>query len=163
MVFAYWMQNWVANHMTKMVWGNNKHIGCATQRCNGFYFTSCLYRNQLIPSNRVEVEEWSENSVRRFEDGLEDNMSKTQVMVSRAMKLAREAPETEESYAHLGGKLNVTNDIASKINRRKRATWATFGREVIYWPEAFGLRPRYSRHRCCQRYHQILTREQDNH
>ncbi|KAK6016024.1 hypothetical protein OSTOST_18498 [Ostertagia ostertagi] len=47
MVFTYWMQNYVANHMTKIVWGNNRDIGCATQRCNGFYFTSCLYRDYV--------------------------------------------------------------------------------------------------------------------
>ncbi|PIO73755.1 hypothetical protein TELCIR_04269 [Teladorsagia circumcincta] len=30
-----------------MVWGSNQYIGCATQRCNGFYFTSCLYKSYV--------------------------------------------------------------------------------------------------------------------
>ncbi|WKY09582.1 hypothetical protein Q1695_002163 [Nippostrongylus brasiliensis] len=29
--------------LTKMLWAKNQHVGCATHRCHGFYFTSCMY------------------------------------------------------------------------------------------------------------------------
>ncbi|EYC44935.1 hypothetical protein Y032_0445g1586 [Ancylostoma ceylanicum] len=28
---------------TKMAWWNNKHLGCAVQRCRGFFLTACMY------------------------------------------------------------------------------------------------------------------------
>ncbi|KAJ1369408.1 hypothetical protein KIN20_030852 [Parelaphostrongylus tenuis] len=32
------------NRVTKVIWGSNQYVGCATQACCGFYFTSCMYR-----------------------------------------------------------------------------------------------------------------------
>ncbi|KAJ1361713.1 hypothetical protein KIN20_021038 [Parelaphostrongylus tenuis] len=29
----------------QIMWGVNRNVGCATQECNGFYFTSCIYYN----------------------------------------------------------------------------------------------------------------------
>ncbi|RCN52884.1 SCP-like protein [Ancylostoma caninum] len=28
---------------TKMAWWNNKHLGCAVQKCGGFFLTACMY------------------------------------------------------------------------------------------------------------------------
>ncbi|KAE9413625.1 hypothetical protein Angca_006180 [Angiostrongylus cantonensis] len=33
--------------VTKIIWGNNRHVGCATYKCRGFYFTSCMYRKPV--------------------------------------------------------------------------------------------------------------------
>ncbi|KAJ1356741.1 hypothetical protein KIN20_014494 [Parelaphostrongylus tenuis] len=30
--------------VTKIIWGNNRNVGCATRSCDGFYFISCMYR-----------------------------------------------------------------------------------------------------------------------
>uniref|UniRef100_A0A0K0DDB4 SCP domain-containing protein n=1 Tax=Angiostrongylus cantonensis TaxID=6313 RepID=A0A0K0DDB4_ANGCA len=30
--------------VTKIIWGTNRNVGCATRNCDGFYFTSCMYR-----------------------------------------------------------------------------------------------------------------------
>uniref|UniRef100_A0A0K0DPX3 SCP domain-containing protein n=1 Tax=Angiostrongylus cantonensis TaxID=6313 RepID=A0A0K0DPX3_ANGCA len=30
--------------LQNILWGANKYVACATQMCNGFYFTSCMYR-----------------------------------------------------------------------------------------------------------------------
>ncbi|KAE9413624.1 hypothetical protein Angca_006179, partial [Angiostrongylus cantonensis] len=33
--------------VTKVLWGSNRFVGCATVLCRGFYFTSCMYRNPV--------------------------------------------------------------------------------------------------------------------
>uniref|UniRef100_A0A0K0DLH8 SCP domain-containing protein n=1 Tax=Angiostrongylus cantonensis TaxID=6313 RepID=A0A0K0DLH8_ANGCA len=33
--------------VTKIIWGTNRHVGCATKRCDGFYFTSCMYQEPI--------------------------------------------------------------------------------------------------------------------
>ncbi|RCN40503.1 SCP-like protein [Ancylostoma caninum] len=33
----------VVTKFAKMAWWSNTQLGCATHRCNGFYFTSCMY------------------------------------------------------------------------------------------------------------------------
>uniref|UniRef100_A0A0K0D7I7 SCP domain-containing protein n=1 Tax=Angiostrongylus cantonensis TaxID=6313 RepID=A0A0K0D7I7_ANGCA len=37
-------QQRTVTNVAKILWGTNKYVGCATQLCNGFYFTSCMYR-----------------------------------------------------------------------------------------------------------------------
>ncbi|WKY09699.1 hypothetical protein Q1695_002227 [Nippostrongylus brasiliensis] len=34
-----------AKILSKMLWGTNRHVGCATVKCKRFYFTSCMYRD----------------------------------------------------------------------------------------------------------------------
>ncbi|WKY09659.1 hypothetical protein Q1695_002202 [Nippostrongylus brasiliensis] len=29
--------------LARTLWGTNRRVGCATQQCSGFYFTSCMY------------------------------------------------------------------------------------------------------------------------
>ncbi|EYC17203.1 hypothetical protein Y032_0031g2333 [Ancylostoma ceylanicum] len=29
---------------SKMAWWNNRHLGCAIQKCNGFYYVACMYK-----------------------------------------------------------------------------------------------------------------------
>ncbi|KAJ1363974.1 hypothetical protein KIN20_023948 [Parelaphostrongylus tenuis] len=31
----------------QVLWGSNRFVGCATQLCGSFYFTSCMYRNPV--------------------------------------------------------------------------------------------------------------------
>ncbi|KAE9413631.1 hypothetical protein Angca_009232, partial [Angiostrongylus cantonensis] len=33
--------------VTKIIWGTNRNVGCATRNCDGFYFTSCMYREPV--------------------------------------------------------------------------------------------------------------------
>ncbi|VDM55337.1 unnamed protein product [Angiostrongylus costaricensis] len=33
--------------VTKVLWGSNRFVGCATVLCRGFYFSSCMYRNPV--------------------------------------------------------------------------------------------------------------------
>ncbi|VDM55394.1 unnamed protein product [Angiostrongylus costaricensis] len=33
--------------VSKVLWGSNRFMGCATVPCNGFYFTSCMYRDPV--------------------------------------------------------------------------------------------------------------------
>uniref|UniRef100_A0A0K0D7Y6 SCP domain-containing protein n=1 Tax=Angiostrongylus cantonensis TaxID=6313 RepID=A0A0K0D7Y6_ANGCA len=33
--------------VSKVLWGSNRFMGCATVLCNGFYFTSCMYRDPV--------------------------------------------------------------------------------------------------------------------
>ncbi|PIO67805.1 SCP-like protein [Teladorsagia circumcincta] len=35
----------IVRKMTKMIWAKNQYVGCATQNCGSFYFTSCLYKD----------------------------------------------------------------------------------------------------------------------
>ncbi|KJH48918.1 SCP-like protein [Dictyocaulus viviparus] len=37
----------VVTNVTKIIWGSSRTVGCATQLCNGFYLTSCLYRKPV--------------------------------------------------------------------------------------------------------------------
>ncbi|KJH53633.1 SCP-like protein [Dictyocaulus viviparus] len=37
----------IVTNVTKIIWGNNRYVGCATIRCSGFYFTSCMYKNPV--------------------------------------------------------------------------------------------------------------------
>ncbi|KJH53705.1 SCP-like protein [Dictyocaulus viviparus] len=37
----------IITNVTKIIWGNNRYVGCATIRCSGFYFTSCMYKNPV--------------------------------------------------------------------------------------------------------------------
>ncbi|VDM52751.1 unnamed protein product [Angiostrongylus costaricensis] len=37
-------QQKTVTNVAKILWGTNKYVGCATQLCSGFYFTSCMYR-----------------------------------------------------------------------------------------------------------------------
>ncbi|KAJ1363920.1 hypothetical protein KIN20_023983 [Parelaphostrongylus tenuis] len=33
--------------VSKVLWGTNRYVGCATHLCSGFYFTSCMYRDPV--------------------------------------------------------------------------------------------------------------------
>ncbi|KAJ1348165.1 hypothetical protein KIN20_003408 [Parelaphostrongylus tenuis] len=44
-------QNKMITNVTKMIWAKLWTIGCATQKCDGFYFTSCMYHYKV---NKVE-------------------------------------------------------------------------------------------------------------
>ncbi|VDM60270.1 unnamed protein product [Angiostrongylus costaricensis] len=39
-----------STELFQVLWGSNRHVGCATQLCNGFYFTS-----YVSPCFRVNV------------------------------------------------------------------------------------------------------------
>uniref|UniRef100_A0A7I4YM96 Reverse transcriptase domain-containing protein n=1 Tax=Haemonchus contortus TaxID=6289 RepID=A0A7I4YM96_HAECO len=92
----------------------------------------------LISSSTAEMEKMVNelNAVSR-RIGLEMNMSKTQLMVNKwcdtgTVRLEGKALQRVESYVYLGRELNMTNNIAPELNRRRRAAWAAFGsvREV---------------------------------
>uniref|UniRef100_A0A7I4YLW0 Reverse transcriptase domain-containing protein n=1 Tax=Haemonchus contortus TaxID=6289 RepID=A0A7I4YLW0_HAECO len=64
--------------------------------------------------------------------GLEMNMSKTQLMVSKwcytgTVGLEGKALQRVEFYVYLGRELNMMNNIAPELNRRRLAAWAAFG------------------------------------
>nr|CDJ89054.1 RNA-directed DNA polymerase (reverse transcriptase) domain containing protein [Haemonchus contortus] len=105
------------------------------KKVNNLRFT---YDIVLISSSTAEMEEMVNelNAVSR-RIGLEMNMSKTQLMVNKwcdtgTVRLEGKALQRVESYVHLGRELNMTNNIAPELNRRRRPAWAAFGsiREV---------------------------------
>ncbi|VDM52752.1 unnamed protein product [Angiostrongylus costaricensis] len=50
-------QHRTVTRVSKVIWGTNRYVGCATQLCRGFYFTSCMYRNpvNVVGSNIYSI------------------------------------------------------------------------------------------------------------
>ncbi|EYB81048.1 hypothetical protein Y032_0394g639 [Ancylostoma ceylanicum] len=92
----------------------------------------------LVANSTAEMETMvNELNVAGLKIGLEMNMSKTQLMVNQwcdagEVNLAGKTLQRVDSYVYLGRELNMRNNIAPEITRRRRAAWAAFGsiREV---------------------------------
>ncbi|WKX95022.1 hypothetical protein Q1695_011906 [Nippostrongylus brasiliensis] len=86
----------------------------------------------LISNSTAETEEMlSELNMAGRKIGLNMNMSKTQFMVNQwcdtgLVKLNEVALQRVDSYVYLGRELNMENDLAPEIARRRRAAWAAF-------------------------------------
>ncbi|WKX88155.1 hypothetical protein Q1695_008070 [Nippostrongylus brasiliensis] len=86
----------------------------------------------LISNNTAEAEEMlSELNMAGRKIGLDMNMSKTQFMVNQwcdtgLVKLNGVILQRVDSYVYLGRELNMENDLAPEIARRRRAAWAAF-------------------------------------
>ncbi|WKX90427.1 hypothetical protein Q1695_009352 [Nippostrongylus brasiliensis] len=102
----------------------------------------------LISNSTAEAEEMlSELNMADRKIGLDMNMSKTQFMVNQwcdtgLVKLNGVALQRVDSYVYLGRELNMENDLAPEIARRRRAAWADFSsiREVTDRVKDAGLR-----------------------
>ncbi|EYB83495.1 hypothetical protein Y032_0334g2837 [Ancylostoma ceylanicum] len=86
----------------------------------------------LIANSTAEMETMvNELNVAGLKIGLEMNMSKTQLMVNQwcqagEVNLAGKPFQRVDSYVYLGRELNMRNNIAPEITRRRRAAWAAF-------------------------------------
>ncbi|WKX88632.1 hypothetical protein Q1695_008343 [Nippostrongylus brasiliensis] len=102
----------------------------------------------LISNSTAEAEEMlGELNMAGRKIGLDMNMSKTQFMVNQwcdtgIVKLNGVALQRADSYVYLGRELNMENDLAPEIARRRRAAWAAFSsiREVTDQVKDAGLR-----------------------
>ncbi|WKX91158.1 hypothetical protein Q1695_009751 [Nippostrongylus brasiliensis] len=102
----------------------------------------------LISNSTAEAEEMlSELDMVGRKIGLDMNMSKTQFMVNQwcdtgLVKLNGVALQRVDSYVYLGRELNMENDLAPEIARRRRAAWTAFSsiREVTDQVKDVGLR-----------------------
>ncbi|VDP07086.1 unnamed protein product [Heligmosomoides polygyrus] len=105
------------------------------KRISNFRFADDIV---LISTSTAEVEEMlNELNVAGMKIGLDMNMSKTQFMVNQwcdtgLVRLNGVALQQVNSYFYLGRELNIDNDLAPEIARRRRAAWADFSsiREV---------------------------------
>ncbi|VDP42501.1 unnamed protein product [Heligmosomoides polygyrus] len=83
----------------------------------------------LISTSTAEVEEMlNELNVAGMKIGLDMNMSKTRFMVNQwcdtgLVRLNGVALQQVDSYGYLGRELNMDNDLAPEIARRRRAAW----------------------------------------
>ncbi|VDO71479.1 unnamed protein product [Heligmosomoides polygyrus] len=89
----------------------------------------------------------NELNVAGMKTGLDMNMSKTQFMVNQwcgtgLVRLNGVALQQVDFYVYLGRELNMDNDLAPEIARRRRAAWAAFSsiREVTDQVKDAGLR-----------------------
>nr|CDJ86538.1 RNA-directed DNA polymerase (reverse transcriptase) domain containing protein [Haemonchus contortus] len=105
------------------------------KKVNNFCFADDIV---LISNSTAEMEKMVNEltTVSRRID-LEMNMFKTQLMINKwcdtgTVGLEGKALQRVESYVYLGRELNMVNNIAPELNRRRRAAWAAFGsiREV---------------------------------
>ena len=116
--------------MRKMNWRRGLKI-------DGEYLTHLRFADDivLLGNNVATVQQMLRELEKEGKKvGLKINRSKTKFMTSAALPRARitlggEALEEVESYVYLGQEVNMRNDIAKEISRRRQAGWLKFNQE----------------------------------
>ena len=116
--------------MRKMNWRRGLKI-------DGEYLTHLRFADDivLLGNNVATVQQMLRELEKEGKKvGLKINRSKTKFMTSAALPRARitlggEALEEVESYVYLGQEVNMRNDLAKEISRRRQAGWLKFNQE----------------------------------